>query len=263
MLLTLFLDYLGKGNGYLIYFNNTPNLLINANVHFNHTFQNFVGNIILIENSIVETWGSNSPVWSLKFEWWFYMLYPVLLFANTKSQILSVGFVISLFVGSFLFQSIPFLSAVMQNFTLWYIGSILADIYVGRIKIKQLYLIPFILFIPFEMLFQSHFNNFAGDLFWAIGFFGFLNLMFWMKEKGFQFSLLCKLSWVGACSYTIYIIHFPILVFLNGIVLNQNNNLMPHTQIFIYITVGFIICIAYLLHFLIEKPFQRLNLRTK
>ena len=80
LLLTFLLDKFGAGLGYLIYQKNTPIQLINQNLNFNHLPVNFLGNFFLIANSTVEIWGSNSPMWSLKLEWWFYLIYPFFIF---------------------------------------------------------------------------------------------------------------------------------------------------------------------------------------
>jgi peptidoglycan/LPS O-acetylase OafA/YrhL len=66
------------------------------------------------------------------------------------------------------------------------------------------------------------------------------------------------MNFIGDFSYTLYVIHFPVLVFMSGYVLKKNGNIMP--QHFGYVFLGIMICIvlAYLLHFLLEKPFVKM-----
>jgi peptidoglycan/LPS O-acetylase OafA/YrhL len=37
-----------------------------------------LGNLVFLQAILVPTWGSNGPLWSLAFEFWFYIWFPTL-----------------------------------------------------------------------------------------------------------------------------------------------------------------------------------------
>lgn len=257
ILLTFVLDKIGAGLGFSIYQKNTPIQLINQNINFNHLPINFIGNLFLITNSTVEIWGSNSPMWSLKLEWWFYLIYPFFIFFNSKSILNGLLFTIGLGLLSFFVKDFNFLTSVLSSFLFWFLGTFLADIYTRRLPWSNKFLSFLVILIPMAIVFSNSIeNDFVIDLMWVIGFFGLLNFCFFLQQKGISFTLFNKLKWLGNCSYTIYIIHFPILVFMNGMLLSLYGK-MPQNQIFIYLAVVIILGISYLVHLLVEKPFIR------
>ncbi|MBS1567448.1 MAG: acyltransferase, partial [Bacteroidetes bacterium] len=107
LLFTFLLDGLGRYLGYSIYFHATPNKLINTTIPFDHSIINLLGNLIFWQNDYITVWGSDTPLWSLKFEWWFYMIYPLMLLLNRKSISAAFGLVCVLFISSFFLHWAP------------------------------------------------------------------------------------------------------------------------------------------------------------
>jgi peptidoglycan/LPS O-acetylase OafA/YrhL len=258
LLFTYALDMWGASRGFSIYSGQTPNSLINQNITNDHSLINLIGNLFFINGPHIGIWGTNSPLWSLKYEWWFYVLYPVLLLVNKKniygSWILVAGlFIVSFFVGV---SPLQFFMGVFQYLLAWWLGVILADVYTQRVRFTHIQLAFPVILLPIMIIAGKRIqSDLAADIVWATGFFGLLNLLFYARSKGAGLGLLAKLKWLGDCSYTLYITHFPLTVFLNGVILYYYHNEMPRTLVFIFIAIPLNILLAYLLHFVIERPF--------
>jgi peptidoglycan/LPS O-acetylase OafA/YrhL len=81
IVLAFILDSIGKANGFSIYHQGTPYPVVNANVVSHLDGITLLGNLAFLMNTYVPVFGCNGPLWSLKFEWWFYMIYPLFLSA--------------------------------------------------------------------------------------------------------------------------------------------------------------------------------------
>lgn len=258
LLITWLLDVGGSRLGFSIYSQQTPNSLINANVSTDHSIINLFGNLLFWRNDKVGTWGTNGPLWSLKYEWWFYLVYPLIFLASRKRAWLPIIIVVFCFALSFYLPAggLSFAWSVLQYLLCWWLGGFLADINSGRTTIGHLVPAVFSLVLPFMIVIESKIHNvLVADIGWALGFFGLLNLLLYLKSRGWRFIGLNKLRWLGDCSYTLYIVHFPVLVFINGLILHFNDNKMPVSLIFVVLGTTFCIALAWALHFVLEKPF--------
>lgn len=139
----------------------------------------------------------------------------------------------------------------------WWFGVILADIYTGRINLKFHYLIPMAIFIPMAIVIKAKFGiaDIYWNLIWGMGWMGVLSFFFYLNEVSKYIKPIEKLQSLGAYSYTLYIIHSPILVFMSGYLVKANGKLPSNL---IYIAIGTVVSmiVAWLLHFVIEKPFM-------
>jgi peptidoglycan/LPS O-acetylase OafA/YrhL len=261
LLITYSCDKIVEYIGASIFYKATPVAILNANVSFDHSFSTLIGNILFLQQTYVPVFGSNGPLWSLKYEWWFYMLYPLLLIINKRSVTGSLLLVAALSIISLTGWSwgIKLLDDVFAYLICWWLGCFSADIYTGRVRIPSWLFIgatAFILIIPVQhkLLFSS---SMIKDIIVAIGFFGLLNFLLLLYNRGTEFKMLNKLKFMGDCSYSMYVIHSPLLVLANGLILLNTNNKMPQTMLFVWLSIPIIVLLAYVVHLFIEKPFIR------
>jgi peptidoglycan/LPS O-acetylase OafA/YrhL len=256
ILLTCLLDNIGLYLNFPIYTHTTAYSLINQSIGNSLDITTVISTIFFLQNVWKPVYGSNAPLWSLMYEWWFYMLYPLLFWVNKRSSWLSLGVsAILVFIGSRL-SFVPLLSPVLQMLFCWWLGVLLADVYTQRIKIPVHIPYLLMLLLPLLLLFPTHFPNAVKmDVWWSIVFFSALFIMLYLQQKGTNFILLNKLQWLGECSFSLYVTHFPIVVFMCGALLKYNNGALPSQQYYIFIAILITLMFAWLIHFIIEKPF--------
>lgn len=255
LLVTFIFDTIGTNLLYPIYFKLTPYELINNNINNSHSLIDFFGNLFLVMGSYVPVWGSNGPLWSLKYEWWFYMFYPFFFYLSKFNQWVATLTITTLYLLSYVNINVfgSFISDIFSMMLAWWFGVILADIFTKRNPLQMKFVTPFALLIP-VLLFKKDFG-FDRDILWALGFTGILSITF-LTQKSLLVRIISKFRALGEMSYTLYVSHFPILVFLSGwITAKSYENLLPAHFGFIYLGIILTLSIAWFTHLIIERPF--------
>jgi peptidoglycan/LPS O-acetylase OafA/YrhL len=259
LLLTFALDYAGQMLNYSIYTGSSPYELMNTHVgNTSHDLKTLIGNVFFLYKDYVPIFGSNGPTWSLKFEWWFYMFYPVFLIISRKHIYYSTALVAVLFAASFFPDLWPsaLLQEIFGSMICWWLGVLLAEVYTKRIPVKST-LLSLVAFLWFLFLFAFNTNSVVYDLQIAFLFTSILGIFLWLNDKNYNLNSLKRLKTLGDFSYTLYIIHFPILCFLSGAVMKNSASTLPKHSYFI-LTGSFVcVTISYLFHFIVEVPFTR------
>lgn len=179
-------------------------------------------------NVLVNIYMENGPLWSLSYEWWFYMLYwPVqryLPLGARRNAIVLTGAVLA----AALYALWPhFLPRLLMYFGIWWAGVMLADAYQsGQLRNPRTYLYPMAAVSAITLatgvpvlldylssdiiLFGRHpFLEFRHALFALIS----LGIAWgWHRARWFGFDALFKpFLWLAPISYAIYIMHWFLL----------------------------------------------------
>lgn len=203
---------------------------------------NFIGNafFLQISESYKGYWfgpyGSNGPLWSLSFEMFYYLFFPLFIWImkktfqknfsspSTPGYILCIVFLFSLFcivINKIIF--IPYI-AFATLFYVWFLGFFLADLYLkNELAFNRNVAIVTILSLITYLLqfFQSSTSVtmlFSGSVIASI-----LYLLYLIRKKislravlAFETSFNFIFYKVGQGSYALYLLHFPlILLFLH------------------------------------------------
>jgi peptidoglycan/LPS O-acetylase OafA/YrhL len=98
------------------------NPLLNSGV------KEFLGNLFFLQDILVKTFGTNPPLWSLTNEFWYYIIFHLLLFSiKTKYMLLKRVFLFLLAIGCLVFVG----KDISLYFLIWLMGSCVY--YVGNL----------------------------------------------------------------------------------------------------------------------------------
>ena len=256
--ITFILDSIGIFADLPIYKMDTIYPSINENIGVSHTLNTLMGNLGFLMKFYTPVFGSDGPLWSLAYEGWFYITFPLFFVVLRKNSLLAGLIMVGLFVvANFIGTGFVLFDKVFGLMLCWWLGIVLADIYVGRIKIKWIYLAPLVFLIPILILdlFPLIGHNLS-SLYWSLGFFGMFSTLFWMQSNNISLQILEKLKITGDFSYTLYVIHMPILVLFSGILMVQNEEKsLPSNFIFVFLGILFTMVVSKFVYHWVEKPF--------
>lgn len=252
LLLCWIVDSLGQAQGYAIYSASTPYPVINENLTVSHGLATLAGNVAFLMGTYVPMWGTNGPLWSLKFEWWFYVIYPTLWWIFRRSIGVAFAIMVILCAASWFSTIWPvlLLQQVFSKMVIWWLGVILAEMYAGRLAVRFRTVSPLALALPLAAVLH------LSDLYWGVGFFGLIAAGFALQESGRKLWPLNMLKWLGDMSFTLYVCHLPVLVLASGWLMSRNADHKLPSQPFFALT-AVLLCVvgAWLLHLAVEKPF--------
>jgi peptidoglycan/LPS O-acetylase OafA/YrhL len=184
------------------------------------TLSIFFGNLAFLQTIACPTFGSNSPLWSLANEFWYYLLFPVLLEvvkawrskAAARATLLSLlTLAIAAFVGW----------PILCDFPIWLAGTALVVAHAThRLRLaaaRLLYL--FGTSVALCLCFIAARTNIAfvgSDLTLGLVFGAFLLALLQLGscEIGSAYARLSHLA--AGFSYSLYVLHFPFLLFLRA-----------------------------------------------
>ncbi len=253
--LALILDNLGKAGGFAIYNQHTPYPLINHGISVHLDGGTLLGNLAFVMDTYVPVFGCNGPLWSLKFEWWFYMIYPFFWCLTRRSVALAAGLMAALFAASFFQTGWPLLLLhdVFTAMLAWWLGAVLADIYAGRLKWRWHWVA---VGAGLPGLLALRYGNPLHDLGMGLIFSAVLAGSFALQKRQLRLYWLEGLKPLGDMSYTLYVTHFPILVLAGGWLMSRSpKGLLPQNFGWVWVGIACTMMFAYGLHFVVERPF--------
>jgi len=132
------------------------------------------------------------------------------------------------------------------------LGAFVADVSTCRIhlNLKKFY---YLMLFPLLPIFVNVDSDLIRDYCVAIGFVGLIAIML---KSSIHFTILEGrfFRFFSRISYSLYIIHFPILVLFSAFLFEMFGGQLPQSQFFILF--GLIICVvvSYLVYYFVERP---------
>lgn len=222
------------------------------------------GNLLMLQDmeslkpgTIVGTYG-NTALWSLSYEWWFYMLFvPISSFKNKNAIAITIVAISAILYFIYPFQLIRWL----MYFGIWWSGVMLADFLVlGKINLKNSItkIIGPLLWLP---LFLSIIK--ATTLkFDSIGVYPILEIrhflsailfiiiaLVWRKLNWFGYNYFSFFEKIAPFSYGLYVLHLPLILILEALFRNQIENSLIR-----FAVIGLLVLFC---SYLLETKFQK------
>ncbi|HSZ33537.1 MAG TPA: acyltransferase [Puia sp.] len=180
------------------------------------TVANFIGNIFFLQGILVNTFGSNSPLWSLANEFWYYVLFPLVLFIFRKNSITVKGILIILIIAVLFFIG----KNISLYFLIWLMGSVVVwlkrNFSAPSVPLRNAIIIFGILALVISLYKIRTGTSTETILDFIMAFFmGILvyGCLFMKEMPEFPAKII---SFISGFSYSLYVIHLPLCIFLTA-----------------------------------------------
>jgi peptidoglycan/LPS O-acetylase OafA/YrhL len=184
----------------------------------------FFGNLLFLQAILVQVFGSDGALWSLAYEFWYYILFPLGFFtlrsATPRLQRLVCG---TLFLAIAWFVR----EGILAAFPIWLTGTLLVLVPPPRIsgtaarcaRILAACIYPLVFF----GLAKVHsLPGLVGDYLLTVATFALLWILLSANSKAVPGAISVRASReVARFSYTLYAVHTPLLVFIASLVLGD------------------------------------------
>lgn len=220
LFLTYFLDFTGNYFFGAVGFWDHSHPMIAQKIH-SLPFESFLnsetllGNAFMLQGFVVDTLGSNSPLWTISLEFWFYTVFGLVATAYMASdatrRLFLFGTVIALSAG--------FLGTMFCLFMgLWLIGVGLAFVPACR-RVNPVFALIIFFIVLFIARFQHDLFNKTGLLYMIKNYavavsFGFLIVSMRDQSSRILIRMAKVNNFLASFSYSMYLIHFPLMLFM-------------------------------------------------
>ncbi len=263
LLLTCVLDLLGRYWFPNLYFGQSGDALLDSNfARKDFSPAAVFPGLLLLPSTLGKDFGSNGPLWSIAFEAVFYLAYPIWLRIRCFGLLPSVGIGCLTSAAGMIFGNGSAFAQIAILYPLWLAGAFLAEAVIrGNSRMPGwgalLLLIPasclMVSGIAATPLITTLILNMIGAL--AIVAVAVYSPPVWMEQ-----SLFRAFEYLGVRSYTLYIVHFPIIVLMCAIFIQVNGTRPVHgwyalggASIAIILSLG--------IYHLVERKFSHSRLR--
>ncbi len=210
------LDFIGIGlTSADVYKGTQGNLAVGYDVASRLTWQNFGSSILFLETLVGQPFGSNGPLWSLAYEFWYYILFPSLWLA-LRFRRLSLFLPLSCCIVVVFPQILP-------GFFIWCFGGVVhwltkRGVLAGISKTLGLSAVIGSIATFMIAIVASH----SLDLPWRMGDLlvgaSFALLVFFVVQTDFTLpkATLCISRFGSYGSYSLYVTHFPLVILMTA-----------------------------------------------
>jgi peptidoglycan/LPS O-acetylase OafA/YrhL len=190
----------------------------------------FFGNLFFLQSVVSPVFGSNGPLWSLSYEFWYYILFPALIIAavswmGARARVLYLGLALLLFwfVGL----------QISLYFMIWLMGALIGRVpHHNRLRSPRTAALASVAaslpFIAALGWIRSHpqFSETLGDFAVGLCFSFWVYFLIQISRDDVSLAYGKTSKTLAGFSYTLYLVHFPVLLLLRGL-LDPRGNWLP------------------------------------
>jgi len=217
LLLTLLWDTVGAAHLPALYDGAWPDPLMGFDVAARHGADTFVLNALYLQTFAAPTFGSNGPLWSLAYELWFYLLFPLALRAFVSPRPRERFITGALFAATLALAHESFLTA----FPMWLLGASLTLLPAPRLPRPLTRALPLLGAAALAATFvvARHDDGLLGDYALAVGVAAWLYGVAAAPDADAPTDHILARGATGlaAFSYTLYAVHLPFAAALRAI----------------------------------------------
>jgi peptidoglycan/LPS O-acetylase OafA/YrhL len=219
LILCFIIDHIGMllPSTSALYHHSVENL-VTTSVAQLETFRNFIGSFFYVQSILVRPFGSDGPLWSLSYEFWYYILFPVALCALARKfrpAVRAIYFAVAIFIVFFIGRTIAL------YFLVWLIGGAIAfSLIRGRVQLRLRWanaaaIVPLVCVLGFSVVRPLN-SAFLTDCIVAVGFAMWMYSLLELPEKQLSqwYAKIARL--VAGFSYTLYLTHFPVVFLIRA-----------------------------------------------
>jgi peptidoglycan/LPS O-acetylase OafA/YrhL len=274
-------------------YNGASNVVLSLGGDHTPSVSSLLGTLTFTQGFLTKVFGSDDPLWSLAYEGFFYLMYPIVLGLDlrlgpvkTLGMITALGLSIAAIIGMgitpdglhvdlFSPQGIAAHALnLLAMWPAWVAGVFIADARAGRVRIPtqwwSIAAVVGLLMLGASALYLvvknpniqiNDINIFY--LIWVVSFFGPIG---WLcagrhaiRARKVVAGIYRPIKWLGKMSYSLYVVHFPVLAMICAIYLSSHDNL-PRTPWLMFGGIVAALSVGYGVYRIAEKPVTKRNL---
>jgi peptidoglycan/LPS O-acetylase OafA/YrhL len=172
----------------------------------------FIGNVLFLQTILTPVFGSNGPLWSLAYEFWYYLVFPFLFVAIFSTATASIRIVLGA-TGLLLVVLLPL--SITALGIIWALGAFIYNLDNVFNKMKARFSVAagcLIVGAALLALFNKLHPSLAADI--ALGCWLACTLPILQKLPNFRGAYALVATSTSNISYTLYATHFPVLALI-------------------------------------------------